>query len=217
MKEENNPKALFTNEEVLQIRILKSQMIYSKQEVYNKYKDRISIYGFHKIWNYESFPEIGKDLNTEKITDFYKTYSVSGSSNKKCIFSKEDVIDIRNAYYIELKSSKELSQIYNCHESTMSRLISGKTYTDIQMPEPSFAYKRKNHIFKLEEIDNFIITFIESNLNIKDYWKNIKDDSCNLFGGFSESQFRKFINKELEFRGYSYITHNKWKFEIIKL
>lgn len=217
MKEENNPRALLTNEEVIQIRILKSQMIYSKQEIYNKYQNRISIYGFHKIWNYESFPEIGKELNTENVINFYKTYSTTGSSNKKCIFSKDDVIDIRNAYYIDLKSSKELSQIYNCHESTLSRLISGKTYTDIQMPEPSFAYKRKNHIFNVDEIDIFINNFIKSNVNIKDFWKSIKDDTSNLFGGFSESQFRKFISKELKIRGYQYIAYNKWKFEITKL
>lgn len=214
---ENNPKAVLTNEEVLQIRLLKSEMKYSKSDIYNKYKDKISIGGFHKIWNYNTYTKVGKELNTEEVINFYKHFKISGSKNSRCMFTKQDIINIRNAYFIDAISSKEISEIYNCNTSTISKIISNKTYSDIPMPEPSFLYKRANHIFTKLEIDDFINNFINSKETIKSYWVSITSDSSNLFGGYSESQFRKFVNKELQNRGYIYKARNKWEFEIIKI
>lgn len=216
-KGENSPRAVLTNEDVLHIRMLKSEMKYSRSEIYNKYKEIISISGFCKIWHYEHYSEIAPELNTKEVQLFYKHYKVKGSKNKKCIFTEEDIIKIREAYYIDVISSKELSELYSCGESTISRIVSGKTYSDIPMPKPSILYRRKNHLFEKSEIDQFIETFISSKLNIKNFWDSIKDDMQNVFGGFSESQFRVFINKELENRGFRYKTNNKWNFEIIHI
>lgn len=214
---EKNPRAILNNEEVLQIRLLKSEMKYSKSDIYNKYKDKISMGEFHKIWNYDVYTEVGKELNTEEVVNFYKHFKVSGSKNSNCMFAEQDIINIRNAYFIDVISSKEISEIYNCSTSTISKIISNKTYNDIPMPEPSFLYKRVNHIFTKSEINDFINDFINSKETIKSYWVSITSDSSNLFGGYCESQFRKFVNKELQNRGYEYKARNKWEFEIIKI
>lgn len=192
-------------------------MKYSKKEIYDKYKDRISASGFHKIWNYNTYTEVGQELNTKEVIYYYKHYRETGTANKKCMFTRDDIIEIRNLYYIDLVSSKEISELYGCSSSTISRIVSNKVYTDVPMPEPSLKYRRKNHIFTKEEIDSFIEIFVQSKLSIKNFWKTIKDDFSNLFGGYSESQFRIFINKELYNRGLEYKTNNKWNFEIIKI
>ena len=133
------------------------------------------------------------------------------------MFTEQDILNIRHAYFIDVISSKELSQIYNCNSTTISRIIGNKTYSDIPMPTPSFPFRRKNHIFKKEEVDVFINQFVDSKLDIKTFWESIKDDLENLFGGYSQSQFRIFINKELKNRGLEYKANGKWNFEIIKL
>lgn len=152
-KGEDNPKAVLTNQDVLHIRMLKSEMKYSRSEIYDKYKEIISISGFCKIWNYEYYSEIAPELNTKEVQLFYKHYKVEGSKNKKCMFTEKDIIKIREAYYIDVISSKELSELYSCAKSTISRIISGKTYSDIPMPKPSIFYRRKNHLFEKPEID----------------------------------------------------------------
>ena len=100
------------------------------------------------------------ELNTEEINSFYKHYKTSGSKNKKCIFTEQEIINIREAYYVDLISVKDISDLYACHETTISRIVSNKSYSDVPMPEPSLEFKRKNHIFEESEIDDFINLFI---------------------------------------------------------
>lgn len=217
LRGENNPNSALSNDEVLNIRKMKSEMKYSKAEIYDLYKGKISISGFHKIWNYETYIDIGTTLNTQEAIDYYKHYRPIGSNNKHCIFTKHDILNIRHAYFVAIISSKELSQLYNCNSSTISKIISNKTYSDIPMPIPSFSFRRKNHLFEKEEIDIFINQFISSKLNIKDFWTLVSNDPKNLFGGYSQSQFRIFVNKELKNRNLKYLTNGKWDFKITTL
>ena len=156
LKGEKNPKSILSNEEVLAIRKMRAKMKYSKAEIFNMYKHRISAGCFHKIWNYNTYTDIGIELNTPEVIDYYKYCKSSGSINKHCMFTEQDILNIRHAYFIDVISSKELSQIYNCNSTTISRIIGNKTYSDIPMPTPSFPFRRKNHIFKKEEVDVFI-------------------------------------------------------------
>ena len=215
LKGENSPKAIFTNEEVKKIRLIRATLKYTKTEVYEMYKSRISEGGFNKIWNYETYTEIAPELNTSEITEFYKHNRISGSKNKCNKFNQEQVKEIRNKYYIDAITSRDLAKEYNVDISCIQRLVAGKTYSDIPLPKPSLKFKRKNHIFTKTEIEQFIQDFINSNLNIKDYLKLISQDDKNIFGGFSYSAFRKFILDQLEARNLKYEANGKWNFKII--
>lgn len=169
LKGENSPKAIFTNLEVLEIRKIKASMKFSKEEVYSKYSNRISKSGFGKIWNYETYTDIAPELNTPEIIDFYKHKKVSGIRNKRNKFTKEQVIEIRNKYYIDAISSSNLASEYEVNKTCIQRIVTGKTYSDVPLPSPSLTFRRKNHIFTDKEIDIFIENFISSKLNISDY------------------------------------------------
>lgn len=199
-----NPNSILSEEEVLDIRTKRAEMKYSKQEIYQLYQHKISKSGFHKIWNYTTFKEIGKELNSEEVIQFYKKKRPSGTSNKKCMFTIEDIIDIRNSYFIDVISSKDIAELYQCHVSTISRIIGNKAYQEIPMPKPSLAFRRKNHIFNKEEIDLLIQDFVQSKLNIKEYLLKIKTDENNVFGGYVYSSFREFLLKELKNRNIEY-------------
>lgn len=214
LKGENSYKAAFTNEEVKKIRLIRATLKYTKTEVYEMYKSRISEGGFNKIWNYETYTEVAPELNTPEITEFYKHNRISGSKNKCNKFNKDQVKEIRNKYYIDAITSYDLAKEYNVNASCVQRLVAGKTYSDIPLPEPSLKFKRKNHIFTKIEIEQFIQDFINSDLNIKDYLKLISQDDKNIFGGFSYSAFRKFILSQLETRNLKYEANGKWSFKI---
>lgn len=214
LKGEDSPKAIFTNEEVRQIRVLRACMKYTKEDIYSIYADRVSGSGFSKIWNYETYTDVAPELNTEEIIKFYKHSRVGGSKNKNNRFTTSEVIEIRNKYYIEAIPSRKLAVEYNVNKSCIERLVAGKTYSDIPLPTPSIKYKRKFHVYLKEEIDTVINDFVKSKKNIKDYLSLIKKDQNNIFGGYSYSAFREFIIRELSNRGLEYIANGKWNFEI---
>lgn len=214
LKGENSPRAVFTNEEVKKIRLIRATLKYTKAEVYEMYKSRISEGGFNKIWNYTSYIEVAPELNTPEITEFYKHARISGSKNKSNKFNQEQVKEIRNKYYIDAISSSDLAKEYNVGIGCIQRLVAGKTYSDIPLPEPSLKFKRKNHIFTKIEIKQFVQDFINSGLNIKDYLNAISQDDKNIFGGFSYSAFREFIINQLEARNLKYESNGKWGFKI---
>ena len=214
LKGENSPRAVFTNEKVKKIRLIRATLKYTKAEVYEMYKSRISEGGFNKIWNYTSYIEVAPELNTPEITEFYKHARISGSKNKSNKFNQEQVKEIRNKYYIDAISSSDLAKEYNIGIGCIQRLVAGKTYSDIPLPEPSLKFKRKNHIFTKIEIEQFVQDFINSGLNIKDYLDAISWDDENVFGGFSYSAFREFILNQLEARNLKYESNGKWGFKI---
>lgn len=216
-KGEEASNAIFTNKEILEIRKLKAEMKYSKKYIYNLYKNRISESGFNKIWNFEVYTEVGQEYNTKEIIEFYKHSRISGSSNKCCKFSNEEIINIRNQYYINVISTRDIAKSFSVNKSTIERIVSGKTYSDIPLPIPSIKFKRKYHVYTEDEINAFINAFIKSKLNIKKYLEIIKSDENNIFGGYVYSAFREFIIRELKNRGYEYKANNKWRFEIIKI
>ena len=215
LKGENSYNAAFTNEEVKKIRLIRATLKYTKSEVYEMYKDRISEGGFHKIWNYETYTEVAPELNTPEIAKFYRHNRVSGSKSKCNKFNKDQVKEIRNKYYIDAITSYDLAKEYNVGPGCIQRLVAGKTYSDIPLPEPSLKFRRKKHIFTEEEIEQLVQNFIKSNLNIKDYLNLISQDDENVFGGFSYTSFRQFILKQLEIRNLEYKTNGKWNFKII--
>lgn len=216
-KGEKSCRAIFTNQEVLEIRKLRAEMKYAKSEIYERYKDRISESGFHKIWNYNVYVDVAPELNTPEIAKFYRYYRLGGVNSSVGKFTKEQIADIRNKYFIEAISSKEIAQIYEVNKSTIERIVAGKTYSDLPMPTPSLEYRKKFHKYTEEEFTELIDTFIYSELNITDFYKDLITDTYNIFSGYTLTAFRELIKKGLNARGLTYIANNKWGFEIAPL
>lgn len=193
LRGENSSKAIFTNEEVRIIRILRATKKYTKSEVYELYKDRISEGGFHKIWNYDTYTEVAQELNTRELSDFYKHSRPSGSKNKSNKFSMEQVIEIRNKYYIDVRTTYELADEYGVNASCIQRLVSGKTYSDIKLPEPSFKFRQKKHLYTEEELACLINSYKESMLDIKNFLEIVNADETSVFKEYKYTAFRKLI------------------------
>lgn len=214
---ENAKRAILTNSEVVELRKIRAKMVYSKDQVFAMYKDRISFGAFTKIWNYATYKEVGQEYNLPEVTEFYRRTKKKGVEHIGSLFTAEQVKAIRHEYYIDAVSSKDLCVKYKCTLSCIQRIVANDTYKDVSTPSPSFLFRRTRHIFTKLEIDNFIENFIQSKLSIKNYWKKIKDDSTNLFSYYGESSFRKFVYKELSERNYQYKSINNREFEIIKI
>ena len=216
-KGEKSPSALFTNEEVLEIRKLRAEMKYTKMEIYEKYKHKISEGGFNKIWNYNTYTDVGQELNTPEITSYYRHARPIGTNSSTGMFTEEQIADIRDKYFIDAISSKEISEIYEVNQSTIERIVSGKTYSNLPMPKPSFEYRRKKHKYTEEEFNELIDTFIDSEMDITNFHKDLITDISNIFSNYTLSPFRELIKKGLNARGLSYINNNKWGFKIVPI
>lgn len=72
---ENHPMAKLSDEQILNIRIIRYSKLYTISEVYEFYKTEMSYSGFEKIWNYETRAEIGKEYDSEELHEFYKKFT----------------------------------------------------------------------------------------------------------------------------------------------
>ena len=160
---EESPVSILSNEEVFNIRKMKSEMKYTKEYIYSLYSNRISKSGFHKIWNYESYPNVATKLNTKEIIEYYIHTKPKGSNNKNCIFSKEEIEDIRIRYFVNVESSKNIASIYNVNKSTIERIVSGKTYFDYPFPKPFFYLERKNIYIQKKKLIILLIVLLTQN------------------------------------------------------
>lgn len=213
-KGEKSVRAIFTNQEVLEIRKLRAEMKYTKIEIYKKYKDKISESGFHKIWNYETYTDVAPELNTFKITEFYRYNKPKGVNSPTGKFTEEQIADIRNKYFVEVISIKDICEIYKVNKSTIERIVSGKTYSNLPMPTHSFEYRKKHHEYTEEEFNNLIDTLIKSETDVISFYQSLINDISNIFSGCSLYYFKKLIKKGLNARGLSY---NSQSFKIVPL
>lgn len=85
------------------------------------------------------------------------------------------------------------------------------------MPIPSFEYRKKYHKYTEEEFNELIDTFIYSEMDITNFYKDLITDVSNIFSGYTLSTFRELIKKGLNARGLNYITNNKWSFKIVPI
>ena len=217
LKGELGPNAAFTNEEVYKIRELKASMKYSKSEIFEMYANKISESGFNKIWNYTTYTQVAPEFNTPEIIYHYTTSRPIGTNRKGSKFTEEEITTIRELYYIEALSSKDIANLYNVNKSTIERIVSGKTYSNIPLPKASAKFKRKFHKYTNEEIHYLLKDFIDSELDLKTYLNSIKLDEENIFGGYVYSAFREFIIRELNKIGLKYVADGKWGFKIISI
>lgn len=114
------------------------------QQVYEKYKEKISESYFRKIWVGYIKPEIHSDVYTKENKDIQRKQSISvGSQNN--LFSDEDVMMYRRMY-INGTSIKDIHEMVessgtHCLYNTVYDMIKGNQYK--RLPKPAFKFKNK--------------------------------------------------------------------------
>lgn len=109
---ENNHKAVFTNEEVLDIRRRRFEGE-RKVDVYNDYSDR-SFSSFEGVWLGRGYVDIGKEyfIKPNSISrQEYSSKANSGEKNNKAKLTEIDVVNIRKQYNSGM-SELEISKGY---------------------------------------------------------------------------------------------------------
>ena len=186
---ENHPKAVLDNDELYELRRLRSTKIYTCGQLYNKYNNIISYSGFEKLWNYESRPEIAPEFNTNELSDFYKkdrrTRAGENHSNSK--LTDDQVISIRNRYYINGETTKEIYNDYKDQYSLsgFTKIIIGESYTHLPIPEKSIKCKKKLPKLTKEEV-----------INLRNRYNNgetVKELRIGKYKDYSESNFRNML------------------------
>lgn len=196
---EKAKRAVFTNEEVLEIRKIRFTCKYSYQEVFQRYSNKCSEGCFHKIWNYQTYKDVGLEYNTPEVIAYYKHMRPKGSKNKNCMFSIEEVAHVREMHYIQAMSAQEISEIYKCNKSTIERIINGKTYSDLPFPTPSFKYRQVFKKFIDTDYKNLALDFKQSGLDMKNYYLSIvQPDEDNIFSKLSLSGFVTKLKRALQ-------------------
>jgi len=114
------------------------------QQVYEKYKDKISESYFRKIWVGYIKPEIHSDVYTPENKDIQRKQSISvGSQNN--LFSDEDVMTYRRMYIngMPIKDIHDLveSSGTHCLYNTVYDMVKGNQYK--RLPKPAFKFKKK--------------------------------------------------------------------------
>lgn len=107
---ENSHRAKFSKEDVYNIRLRKYNGEFSK-DVYKDYSN-YSKATFEKVWQYKSYPNIGKEL--------YKKYNqsiYSGENTSTNKLTNEDVIEIRNRY----KNGETIKNIHDSYKHIVGR------------------------------------------------------------------------------------------------
>lgn len=172
---ECHPNHILTDDQIKEIREIRASKIYTMKEVYAFYDDLMSYSGFQKIWLYESRPEIASELNTQELRDFYSIdkRTMKGEKHFLSKLTTEEVIKVRNQYWVEGLEMKEIYENYKDMYSLSGfrKIVLGNTYTDIPMPEKSNKCKKKKDKLTKEQV-LFIREKYDSGIKIMEIIKN---------------------------------------------
>ena len=180
---ENHPFAILTDQELYELRQIRASKIYTFKQVFEFYKDRLSYSGFEKYWNYETRASIASEWNTQELTKFYKydKRSCIGEFHVNSKLSNDEVLKIRTKYWIEGIKMKDIWESYKelYSLSGFRKIVLGKTFTNVPMPNKSSLCKKKETLTKEE------VLFIRQKYNegfkvmeiIRQWFPN-KSESC---------------------------------------
>lgn len=129
---EDNSKAVFTNEEVYNIR---KRRFYGERKikVYEDYSDR-TFNAFEGVWLGKGYPNVGSEfiIETGSITrQEYSSKANSGENNGMAKLTKEDVIKIRERYDNGEKPSKILKDYPFVSKATIMRVCRRVTWKSV--------------------------------------------------------------------------------------
>lgn len=127
---ENNPRAVFSNKDILDIRKRRFQGE-RKKDVYKEYRDR-SFGTFENIWLGRTAPHIGKQFiipANEISRQEYSSIANRGQNNNKAKLTEKDVLSIRERY----DSGESINDIYKDYQFvnkvTIKRVCKRETWT----------------------------------------------------------------------------------------
>lgn len=183
---EKHPMAVLTDQELLELRQIRASKLYTIQQVFEFYKDRLSFSGFQKCWNYETRTEIASELNTKELSLFYKLdkRNCIGESHGNSKLSNDEVVDIRNKYWVEGIKMKDIWEPYKelYSLSGFRKIVLGQTFTNVPIPNKSSLCKKKENLTKEE------VLFIRQKYNegfkvmeiIRQWFPNKSESSISL-------------------------------------
>ena len=148
--------AKLSEEDVINIRRIRYTKKYQRSEIWELYKKQISESAFGKVWNYESWKHILPELNTEELRTFYRQLrkNSKGDKNGRSKFTNEEVYELRVLYYVEAIPFQELLEKYGkgVNRTSLQKLLYGKNYKEVAMPEKSEKWRKENKHPLPEEI-----------------------------------------------------------------
>lgn len=180
---EKHPMAILSDTELLELRQIRASKLYTIQQVFEFYKERLSFSGFQKYWNYETREEIAKELNTKDLSKFYKSdrRSCIGETHKNSKLSNDEVVIIRNKYWIEGIKMKDIWESYKelYSLSGFRKIVLGHTFTNVPMPNKTSLCKKKELCTKEEVL--FIRQKYSEGFKVMEIirqWFPTKSESC---------------------------------------
>lgn len=167
---ENHHMTKIDDNTLKELRELRASKLYTFKEVYEFYKDLMSYSGLEKLWNYESREEIAPELNTEELREFYKKdhRQTRGETHGNSKLTDEQVIDIRNRYFVLGQTTNEIYEDFkNLYSlSGFRKVILGQTYSHLPIPEKSDKCKRKKEKLSEEDVKLIRKLYNEDKLKI---------------------------------------------------
>lgn len=132
---EKSPRALFTDEEVLNIRKRRFQGEL-RRNVYKDYSNH-SLASFDNIWLGRGYSHVGQEYLIPTDTSFNRKYfssiANSGTNSAKAKCSKEEVLDIRKKYLSGLTFAEIQKNFYpHLNPSTVRRIALKQTYKNVE-------------------------------------------------------------------------------------
>lgn len=131
---ENSGRAVFTNEEVLDIR---KRRFYGerRKDVYKDYSEH-PLGTFDRVWLGRGYPNIGVEYLIPYNPDFNRKYfssiANSGTGCGRAKFTEEEIKDIRNRYDNLNQTVSEIHKIYSkVSIATIRRICKRETYKNI--------------------------------------------------------------------------------------
>lgn len=113
---ESHPGHKLLKQDVIDIRT-RYDNLERKEEVYQLYKNKIGISGFHKIWNGQTWQGIMMEVYTEENKKFHLHNSGNkGSKNGRTRLSEQDVRNIR----LRRKNNENVNEVYKDYSDKLT-------------------------------------------------------------------------------------------------
>ena len=181
--------AKLSEEDVINIRRIRYTKKYQRSEIWELYKEQISESAFGKVWNYESWKHILPELNTEELRIFYKQLrkNAKGDKNGRSKFTNEEVYELRVLFYVDAVPFQELLEKYGkgVNRTSLQKLLYGKNYKEVAMPEKSEKWRKENKHPLPEEIKELRDKY-SSGISIKEL-------KIGFFENYSEAAIRNIV------------------------
>ena len=110
-----------------------------KFDVYEKYKDKISVKGFDQIWRGKRRANIHNDVYTEENLKYYSKETSLGENGAFASFTDSEVLELRKRYVNETAREIYDSVKSKCGYQTLQQILWGRYYSHL----PIYDKKKK--------------------------------------------------------------------------